>query len=115
MTDYMLLQEVKKDYSLNQFGTILNPGKFEGETLATPYFYMVDDGVDVIEISDDERFEFGIEDKYTHVCVIESNDGFVSLFWAESLAEAEKESNNQYIMDSIEFEDENSDIYHIDS
>lgn len=103
----MTLEELKKEYTLNQAGLITNPGKFEGESLATPFYYdiMLNGEGDVIEIESSDRLAFEIEDIYNYVVVIESSDGFVSLFWCETKEEAKKESNNQYIMDSIDLDD----------
>jgi len=44
------------------------------------------------------------------VLVLESNDGFISLAYFEDRESAQKESDNQYIMDSIDL-----DSYDFDS
>lgn len=101
------LSELQENFTTDKNGIIVNAGKFEGETLATPFYYdiMLDGGTDVIEIKPSDRLAFEIEDKYNFVVIVESSSGFVSLSWHETQEDAEKEANELYIEGSIDFDD----------
>jgi hypothetical protein len=84
------LEELKDGYTFDANGVIRDPGKFEGETLATLYFYdayMNGDGV-VFELDEDEKQELGIKSPFVYLA--ESNDGFISLIFCESEKQAEE-------------------------
>lgn len=85
------LEQLQKEYDTNKIGIIVNPGKFEGETLATPFYYdiMLNGEGDVIEIDTSDRLTFDISDRENLVVVHETNDGFVYLTWHETREEAE--------------------------
>jgi len=60
------------------------PGKFEGESLATNYYYdlSLNGRETAFYIMPNERLLFEIDSKYTWAKLIESNDGFESLeYW----------------------------------
>ncbi len=84
-------QEVKSQFKVNRLGIITSPGKFEGESLATPYFYncMMDGSGNIMQIDAEERSLFSIEERYNYVIVYESNDGFSSCAYFETLQAAE--------------------------
>lgn len=88
--------EVKNQHKINRHGIITSPGKFEGESLATPYFYNVslDGSGHIVQIEGEERELFKIEKKYSHILVYESNDGFVSIAYFETLQAAEESGLN---------------------
>lgn len=92
-------QELTEEFTTNKNGIIQNPGKFEGETLATPFYYdiMLDGEGCIIEIEPSDRLAFDIDDKYNYVYVAESNDGFVSLVWCETREQAEQEDDGNYL------------------
>jgi len=104
--------QLEEEFDIDARGIITNPCKFEGESLATPFYYdlMLDGEGDIIEIESSDRSAFDIEDRYNFVLVLESNDGFISLAYFEDRESAQKESDNQYIMDSIDL-----DSYDFDS
>ena len=84
------LSEVESRFTLKD-GIIQNLGKFEGESLATPYFYecYLNGGESIFEINESERESLKIDSNWTHVVIMESDSGFVTLEYCESLAEAE--------------------------
>ena len=85
------LKELQAEYTTDKNGIIRNPGKFEGETLATPYFYdiMLNGEGHVIELSAEDHTIFDIESKYNFVVVLESVSGFVSLAYRTTRERAE--------------------------
>lgn len=87
----VLYNEVKSQFKTNRLGIITSPGKFEGETLASPFFYnaSLDGGCNILELENSDYDLFKIERKYTHVLIYESNDGFVSIAYFETLQAAE--------------------------
>lgn len=100
------LQELEQQFTVKN-GIIQNPGKFEGETLATPFYYeiMLEGEGAVIEIEPSDRLAFDIDNKYNFVCVQESNDGFVSLEWCETRELAEGIDNFNFIVGDIDLEE----------
>ena len=88
-------QELEQQFTVKN-GIIRNPGKFEGETLATPFYYeiMLDGEGAVIEIEPSDRLDFDIDDKYNYVYVYEDSMGFVNLFLCETRAKAESFDND---------------------
>lgn len=100
------LAELQKEFNIDKNGIITNAGKFEGETLATPFYYdiMLDGGGDCIEIESSDRLAFGIEDKYNFVVIVEDSNGFASLSWHETQEEAEELANKLYIEGSIDLD-----------
>lgn len=84
--------EIRFGYSFTRVGIVTNPGKFEGESIATLYYYdcSLDGGDTVFEVSDDERQAFDIGPAYTHVYLYESENGFVHLYFCTSQDEAEQ-------------------------
>lgn len=82
--------------------TIKNPGKFEGETVATLYFYdhsLNGDG-NVMEVSQEEKEAFDIDANYVYLA--ESNDGFVSLEFYDTRDEAEERETEEFGFDTLE-------------
>lgn len=83
--------ELLDGYTIER-GIIQNPGKFEGESVATLYYYdayLNGDG-SIMEISQDERNAFEIGPAYTHVYLYESEQGFAHLYFCTSLEQAEQ-------------------------
>jgi hypothetical protein len=79
-------------------GIIRNPGKFEGESLATLYYYdsMLNGDGCVMEVSAEERAAFDLAEDDKFVYLAESGSGFVSLEFyptREQAEEAEEESD----------------------
>ena len=70
---------------------VKSAGKFEGETIATLYYYdcFLNGGEVVFEISGDEKQAFLIGDGYKYVYLYESDNGFVHLYFCTSRAKAE--------------------------
>lgn len=85
------LQKLQQEFTTDKNGIIQNPGKFEGETLATPFYYdiMLNGEGSTIEIEPSDHLAFDIDDKYTFVHVFEDSMGFVNLFICETREEAE--------------------------
>jgi hypothetical protein len=88
------------DFNFDANGIITDPGKFEGETAATVFYYegmlngWESDGL--IELEDADKVRFDIAPEATHVRVDESNDGFVSLrYFTAEAAEAWKLGYNR--------------------
>ena len=106
------IKQLESEFDVKN-GIITNPGKFEGETLATPFYYeiMLDGEGDIIEIEVSERAGFDIDDKYNFVVVCESSDGFASLEWHESRESAEQ---SYYDLESDD-DGNNTDIAEDDS
>ena len=75
--------ELRYNYTFNRYGIVTNPGKFEGESIATLYYYdcFLNGGDAIFEVSDDERKAFDIGPAYTHVYLYESDNGFVHLYF----------------------------------
>jgi len=98
------LEELEKIYTTNRYGIITDSGKFEGETLATPFYYdlMLDGEGEVIEVQPSDRWAFDLEDSDNFVLVCVSNDGFVTLQWYETREAAENDALKEY-----EIEDDN--------
>jgi len=86
---------------------ISNPGKFEGESLATVYFYngMLDgwtDDSDCIALDENDHIFFGIDAQYKYAHVYDDSNGFA---YCEFLTEDEYYS----IAFSDDSDDEDSD------
>lgn len=93
--------ELRNGYEFSRQGIVKSPGKFEGESIATLYYYdcFLNGGGVVMEISDEERRAFDVGTGYTHVYLGESEYGFVHLYFCTSEEEAES-------MESAEFDQE---------
>jgi hypothetical protein len=102
------LAELAKGYTFNH-GIIRNPGKFEGESLATLYYYdcYLNGGETIFQVTNEEShmFNFNPEDNKNWVYLAESNDGFVSLVFFKTEEAAQK----------YEYEEQGIDIDDIDS
>ena len=86
------LDELKKEYNVNEFGIITNPGKFESEPLATPFYYdlMLNGEGNCIKIEPDDRLAFELPGWANYVLVCEDGQGFVGLKFLASDDEAEE-------------------------
>lgn len=96
-------QEAEHDgYTLDSFGHIRNPGKFEGEHFSILYFYdcYLNGGDTVIKLTDEEKQTYEIDANYIYLA--ESNDGFCSLEFYDTLEEAEKQANIDLEIDEEE-------------
>jgi hypothetical protein len=91
--------ELRHGYTFNRHGIVTNPGKFEGESIATLYYYdcLLNGGDAVFEITDEERKAFDIGEGYKATYLYESNDGFVYLYFYTSMDEAEQAEAEDYI------------------
>jgi len=109
------LAEIESQFNIKH-GIIKSPGKFEGETVATVYFYeaSLDGDGETIAINQDERDFLGIPDQYKYVKVIESNDGFVSLdyltkeeYYKQEFESDEEDEDdfNEFAQNSIDLDD----------
>ena len=90
--------ELENEYTIEN-GIIKNLGKFEGQTLAAPYYYdvMMETGGEVFEISEDDRIIFPEIDKtMSHVIVLIDGIGFVSVEFHPSLSHAEDRVSEWY-------------------
>lgn len=84
--------ELRNGYTFNRYGIVTSPGKFEGETIATLYYYdafLNGEGA-VFEVTEEERKAFDISEETKFVYLHESNDGFVSLEYHDTREEAEE-------------------------
>lgn len=96
----MTREEILKDYNVDSWGIIQDPGKFESEPLYAPYFYdlSMDGGAEtldwpdetttyVVTVDDSDREEFPeIGADIVAVIVEESDQGFITV---SSLTQAE--------------------------
>lgn len=82
--------ELRYGYEFNRHGIVTSAGKFEGESIATLYYYdcFLNGGDVVFEITAEERQAFDIGIGYTHVYLGESDYGFVHLYFCTSEEEA---------------------------
>jgi hypothetical protein len=68
-------------------GIIRNPGKFEGESLYTPYYYdiMLNGEGETIQITEEDRLLFpDIPQDSGYAVVIEDDQGFVSVEFTDN-------------------------------
>ena len=113
------LQKIAADYTFKN-GIIKNPGKFEGESIMTPYFYEASlngDG-ETISLYQFEKDFFKIDSKFKYVKILESDSGFVTLDFLteeeyysqefesdeEDDEEEDDESGFDYVMGSIDLD-----------
>jgi len=82
-------EEIRSGYTFSRNGVVTSPGKFEGESIATLYYYdaYLNGGDTVFQVTDDEKSAFDIDSPFVYLA--ESNDGFVSLEFYETLEQAE--------------------------
>jgi hypothetical protein len=106
--------EFAEEYTL-QNDIIKNPGKFEGETVATLYYYdayMNGNGT-VMDVTEEERVIFELDESDKFVYLAESNDGFVSLEFYETETEAEaaeaEDSEDEFSEDEFSEDDDETD------
>lgn len=106
MAEKSEIEKIQSEYTVKN-GIIINPGKFEGESIATVYFYgvMLDGFLDdcdccALDKSDYELFDISSDKKYAHLT--EDSNGFVYL---EYLTEDE-----YYKMSFASDEDESDDF-----
>ena len=87
-------REMRYGYNFSRSGIVKSPGKFEGESIATLYYYdcMLNGGGTIFEVSAEEQKAFDIGPAYTNVYLYESEYGFVHLYFCTSLADAEEMS-----------------------
>ena len=98
------LELLKEGYTFDNQGIIRDPGKFEGKTLATLYYYdcfLNGDGV-VMEVSEEERTAFDLAEDDKFVYLAESNDGFVSLEFYATREQAEEREGDEFDYDESE-------------
>lgn len=74
-----------------------NPGKFEGESIATEYYYdcMLDGNDEIMELSPAEKLLFEIPEIYNWVMVSEDNNGFVTIQYYDNKPESEIDWENE--------------------
>ena len=91
-------EEIRFGYNFSRQGIVKNSGKFEGETIATLYYYdcFLNGGDTVFEITDEEREAFGIGSGYKAAYLYESDNGFVHLYFYSDMSEAEQAQNEEY-------------------
>lgn len=87
------LKELAEGYSFRN-GIIKDLGKFQGETIATLFYYdcYLNGGETIFETSAEERKTFGLSERDKFVYLDESNDGYVSLVYFKTQEAAEKYS-----------------------
>lgn len=100
-------------YRLDAAGVIRNPGKFEGETLAAPYFYGLGcegwssfddaDGAWWFELDAGEKLTLGTDARF--LVIHESDSGFVSVSEEEAYSPEEDASADEPDEDAITTED----------
>lgn len=95
------LAELAKEFTISGRGTITNPGKFEGESLAAPYYYglYMDGGDTIFEVAGDERAAFGWDEDENFVYLEETNDGFIYVCLFRTMDEAEDYQRKCELMD----------------
>jgi hypothetical protein len=83
-------EEIRSGYTFSRNGIVTSPGKFEGETIATLYYYdaFLNSDDTVFEVSDEEKSAFGIDSPFVYLA--ESNDGFASLEFYNTLEDAQQ-------------------------
>lgn len=93
------LNELLNGLTVNEFGVITTAGKFEGESIATVYFYneYLNGGETVFEVTESERELLNVDSEYSFVYLAESESGFVSLEWYRTQAEAEQAESESLI------------------
>lgn len=81
--------ELRYGYEFNRHGIVTSPGKFEGESIATLYYYdcFLNGGDTIFDVSQEESDAFDIQSKFVYLQ--ESNDGFVSLVCFDFQEQAE--------------------------
>ena len=101
------------DYGVNEFGVITDPGKFEGESVWVPMAYddyldgcWEDDGIGgaaYIEVTEENRLEWGLNDSTFAVSLFFSDYGFIH-------GEEYIESEYKIFLDSyVEYRDDDYD------
>lgn len=113
--DMELIKRLEAEYTIRD-GIISNPGKFEGETLLTPYLYdcYLNGFGTTMELEPDELAYFELEPDKKYVYLAESNDGFVSveLYATEAEAEARDiEDSTEEDMDDQDDQDDQEPAY----
>ena len=90
LIEKLVSAEIRNGYTFDRWGHVRNPGKFEGESIATLYYYdaYLNGGEVVFEVSDEEKQAFDIESSFVYLA--ESNDRFVSLEFYDTRDEAEE-------------------------
>ncbi len=82
-------EEIRSGYTFSRDGIVTSPGKFEGESIETLYYYdcfINGDGC-IFEITTEEAEAFDIDSPYVYLG--ETGDGFAYLVECETLEEAE--------------------------
>jgi hypothetical protein len=90
LIEKLVPSEIRDGYTFTRQGIVTSPGKFEGESIATLYYYdaYMNGGEVVFEVSAEEKQAFDIETPFVYLK--ESNDGFVSLVYCKSEKQAEE-------------------------
>lgn len=103
--------QVLEDGTFNLDGYHSGPGKFEGEPLATEYFYMqsLDGGDNVLEVMPDEQRAFGLKWNDNYVYISEDGNGFVHAAYFTN----EDDANEVEMMD-LGIDDETLDSHEAD-
>jgi len=109
MTIQTEITKIESEYTVKD-GIIVSPGKFEGESIATVYFYntLGEIGGDYTEISEEERTVFEIDSQYDYAVILTDDSGFTYLEYANSESHAEDRVNEWY-NDDEDFEDDSED------
>ena len=107
----LTLAQIKQDYDVSPRGSITSPGKFEGEAAVTVAAYHIamhgfadqmqwpDETVlDVVEVDDTMRTEFGMDTDIVAVALEYSEQGFVygTQMTAREIASLERENKRAW-------------------
>lgn len=96
LIEKLVSEEIRFGYTFTRQGIVTSPGKFEGESIATLYYYdcfLNGDGT-VFDVSQEESEAFDIDKKFVYLH--ESNDGFVSLEFYDFQEDAEKRESEEF-------------------
>lgn len=109
MTVQTEIIKIESEYSVKD-GIIVSPGKFEGESIATVYFYNCTNefGGDYSIISDEERAIFNIDPSFDCAVILTDNSGFTYLEYVVNESHAEDRVNEWYNEDG-DFEEDESE------
>lgn len=115
LIEKLVPQELRDGYEFNRHGIVTSPGKFEGESIATLYYYdcFLNGEDTVFEVTEEEKQAFDIPPLDNFVYLQESNDGFVSLeyFTDEKSAEAYRDEEDETLFTYHVNLDERGEFY----
>jgi len=100
LIEKLVSEEIRSSYNFTRQGIVTSPGKFEGESIATLYYYdcMLNGVGCIFDVSTEESQAFSIDKKY--VLLLESTSGFVSLEYFDFQEDAEKAESEYYNYDA---------------